>query len=280
MGDSDANDKPDAAAAPQPGHSAAPNALSRRHFFGTLGLSTAVAAASDVRLPSLLLPQGSNPDWNAAARLAQQAFGIAVNEWIERARIQGGQVSGAMAILAPGTLVSDVNIQARMLQILAGWRVPSELATPIANVLAAAWIEWAAGFQIRIPGAYPAFTAVPGPSAPPTRAAISPPLALGSSTGEMSLTAPALANRLDTALRGATPQDPRASPDEAMQALANWVQDSFTQWKRAVSLTGLMGRGPVPTFAPPYVPVGPVISGESFSSGALFAGPRFGIGVP
>ena len=37
-----------------------------------------------------------------------------------------------------------------------------------------------------------------------------------------------------------------------------------------------MGRGPVPTFAPPYVPVGPVISGDNLSMGSVFAGPRFG----
>jgi hypothetical protein len=61
-----------------------------------------------------------------------------------------------------------------------------------------------------------------------------------------------------------------------MTSLANWVEDSFNEWKNLVTLVGLTGRGPVPTFAPPYVPVGPVISGDNISVGFLFAGPRFG----
>lgn len=295
MGDSDANDKPGGEPAQNPEEAStqrpdtdlqkpntdpASNPLTRRFFFGSVGLSTALAAASETRLPTFLLGEGPGPDWNATAKLVQQAFDMAVNEWIGRARIQGGQVSGAAAILPPGTLISDVNIEARMLTLLAGWRVAPEIATALARVLAAAWIDWAAGFQIRIPGAYPAFTAVPGPSAPPTRAAIAPPLALGSSAGEASLTAAVLANRLISALRTYAAKDLRTPPDQAMQALAVWVQNSFIEWKRGVSLTGLMGRGPVPTFSPPYVPVGPVTAGESFSAGPLFAGPRFGIAGP
>ena len=61
-----------------------------------------------------------------------------------------------------------------------------------------------------------------------------------------------------------------------MKNLATWVEGSFSDWKNGVRLVGLMGRGPVPTFAPPYVPVGPVISGDNTSAGSLFAGPRFG----
>ena len=42
-------------------------------------------------------------------------------------------------------------------------------------------------------------------------------------------------------------------------------------------ITGLMGKGPVPTYAPPYVPVGPVAMGDNISApGRLFSGPRFG----
>jgi hypothetical protein len=66
------------------------------------------------------------------------------------------------------------------------------------------------------------------------------------------------------------------NPDLAIRNLANWVEGSFTEWKSLATLVGLMGRGPVPMFAPPYVPVGPVVSGDNLSTGSVFAGPRFG----
>jgi hypothetical protein len=38
-----------------------------------------------------------------------------------------------------------------------------------------------------------------------------------------------------------------------------------------------MGKGPIPSFAPPYVPVGPVVMGDNISApGHVIAGPRFG----
>jgi hypothetical protein len=61
-----------------------------------------------------------------------------------------------------------------------------------------------------------------------------------------------------------------------MKSLANWVDASFSEWKAGVKMVGLLGQGPVPTFAPPYVPIGPVVAGENTSAATLFAGPRFG----
>jgi hypothetical protein len=65
-----------------------------------------------------------------------------------------------------------------------------------------------------------------------------------------------------------------------MKGLANWIESSFQEWKGLVTLVGLTGTGPVPTFAPPYVPVGPVVMGDTRSAGPVFAGPRFGKVVP
>jgi hypothetical protein len=253
--------------------SAAADSLNRRSFLSRVGTSTAAFAAG---LPgfSLNLPM---LDWNTVAKLSAEAFRIAVNEWIVRARVQGGRVSGSAAILPAGSLVSDVSIDKRMVELLAASQVSPIVSTPIANVLAGAWYEWAGGFQMQIPGAYPALAAVPAPSAPPTKATVSPLLSQGSSAGEGSLKAPVLAARLVAALRMQALGVAAGSPDQAMQNLAAWVDGSFTQWKNTVRMTSLIGRGSVPTYAPPYVPVGPVIRGETSSAGSLFAGPRFGI---
>ena len=219
---------------------------------------------------------GTDLDWNSIAKLSQEAFRVGVNEWIGAARIQGGKVSGPSAILSPGSLVSDTNIEMRVLQILMRSQVPREISAALAKVLATAWNDWAAGFQIQLPAAYPSFAAFPGRFAPPTPAAGAPSVSQGSSVGEVSLKAPLLANKLGSALRMYPTKVPGGIPDQAIKSLADWVEGSFNEWKNLASLAGMMGRGPVPTFAPPYVPVGPVIMGDNISVGPLFAGPRFG----
>jgi hypothetical protein len=251
--------------------------LSRRSFVG-VGVSTAVAAAAGVGLPALLRAQAPDMDWNTIAKFSQRAFEYAVNEWISRARVQGGTVNGAAATLTPGSLVSDVNLETRMGEILSSWQAPQASMT-IARVLAAAWNEWAAGYQLHVPGAYPKFMAVPAPHAPPTRAAVSPPLSQGSSAGEVSLHAPALANRLVATLR-MSPMAAAGPPEPAMQNLATWVENSFNQWKGSVTVTGLIGKGPVPVYAPPYVYTAPVVGGSNTSAASVLAGPRFGIVTP
>jgi hypothetical protein len=214
-------------------------------------------------------------DWNSIAKLSQEAFREGVNEWIGSARIKGGQVSGPSATLTPGSLISDANIETRVFQKLLGSRVPPEVARVLAKELAAAWNDWAAGFHMQIPNAYPSFVAFPGRSAPPTPAAGVFPLSQGTSVGEVSLKAPILASKMASAVRMAS-KPIEGSPDQALKSLAEWVESSFTEWKRLAKLVGIMGQGAVPTFAPPYVPVGPVIRGENLSAGPVFAGPRFG----
>lgn len=220
----------------------------------------------------------TSPDWNAIAALSRDAFQVAVNEWIGRASIRGGKVSGPTAILPPGSLVSDVDVAARVTKLLAASKVPPPVATAIARVLGAAWTEWAMSFELQVPKAFPSFAAVPVRTVPLTRSMVSPPLALGLSKGESALKSAVLTNRLVSALRAAAaPQ--AGDPTLASKALATGIETSFDQWKRAVRLTNLAGSGSAPTFAPPYVPVGVVTVGQTVNVGPLFAGPLFGAGV-
>ena len=214
-------------------------------------------------------------DWNTLGKMAREAFREAVNDWIGKARLRGGQVNGPNAVVTPGSLGSDVNLEATLLQKFTSAQAPPEIARVLAKELAAAWNGWAGGVQLQLPGAYPAFAAFPGPIAPPTPAARPMPLAASISAGEVGLKATVLTPRLTQALK------PYASkvtgvPDQALKSLTAWIETSFSEWKSLAMLTGVMGSGPVPTFAPPYVPVGPVIHGAIQSAGPIFAGPRFG----
>jgi hypothetical protein len=215
-------------------------------------------------------------DWTSIARAAREAFRDAVNDWIGKARIRGGQVRGPLAILTPGSLVSDGNIETMVLQKLIAAQVPPDVARTLARELATAWNGWAAGFQAHVPGAYPSFAAFPGPVAPLTPAAAPIALAQGSSPGEVSLKASVLAGKLSSALRAHSNKVHGGSLDQATKGLAHWVESSFQEWKGLTTLVRVMGRGSAPTFATPYVPVGPVTIGDNVSAGPVFAGPRFG----
>jgi hypothetical protein len=110
--------------------------------------------------------------------------------------------------------------------------------------------------------------------APPTPAASAYPIARGTSAGESRLSALTLAPRLQSALRTAGRD---VADDKTIKELSTWVEASFLDWKLSAQLVGVMGKGPIPTFAPPYVPVGPVVMGDNLSGpGHVIAGPRFG----
>jgi hypothetical protein len=112
--------------------------------------------------------------------------------------------------------------------------------------------------------------------APPTPAQGAFPISRGTSAGEQRLGAATLSPRLVAAVRGLAGRD-TAGLDKSIAELASWVEASFRDWKVSAQVVGVKGKGPIPTFAPPYVPVGPVVMGENVSApGQVIAGPRFG----
>jgi len=56
--------------------------------------------------------------------------------------------------------------------------------------------------------------------------------------------------------------DPKAHyANELFDAITDAFEKCFQIWQTTTMITKVMGTGPVPTFAPPYVPVGPVLGG-------------------
>jgi hypothetical protein len=217
-------------------------------------------------------------DWVLITKTALMSFQKGVNDWIVASRVQGGWVQGPNAALTPGSLKGVADLEPRVLNGMMSGGVPPAVAKAIAQELCGAWLEWANGFAMSLPGAYPKLGAVPGPAAPPTPAAQPYPLSRGSSAGEMRLQKATLATRLSTAIKPYAGRDV-AGLEQAVQIVAEWVDGSFRDWKMAAQVVGVMGKGPVPTFAPPYVPVGPVVMGDNISAPggiAAIAGPRFG----
>lgn len=210
-------------------------------------------------------------DWHGISTVAREAFRASVNDWIGKARIQNGKINGPMFRLDPGGLTSLANMEAGLLPALTAARLPLPVAQALSKTLVAAWNDWTRGYQVVAPSAFPTFAAVPGPHAPPTPS-IPIPLQAGSSAGEASLNSAILFGKLIAALRPYTGQAP-GSMDQGMKGLADWVDSSFQDWKRTVVISGMIGQGSVPTFAPPYVPVGPVIQGFITPGGPVYCRP-------
>jgi len=125
----------------------------------------------------------------------------------------------------------------------------------IASVVGTAFTTWQT--SVKVPGLpwYPAFAAFPGPMAPPMPNVPVPLVALIQVNA--SLQEAALKGQMVGQLG-----DPKAQHhQELFESIANAVNTCFTTWTATTMVTNVLGTGPIPTFAPPYVPVGPVVGG-------------------
>jgi hypothetical protein len=124
----------------------------------------------------------------------------------------------------------------------------------IAGGLGGAWLQLTA--SMKVPGLpwYPAFAAMPSPVAPPTPNVPGPIAMLTMASAVVSKVA--LKNAMVFKHAGASRVD-----QNLYEALAEAFEQAFQLWKVSTMVTNVLGTGPVPTFAPPYVPVGPVVGG-------------------
>jgi hypothetical protein len=132
---------------------------------------------------------------------------------------------------------------------------PSELkySNVIANVVGTAWLQYTS--TIKVPGLpwYPAFAAFPSPVAPPTPNVPVPIAALTQVPPQASAMKGQMVGQLG---------DPGAPlHSELFEAICDAFEKSYNLWKVSTMVTNVLGTGPIPTFAPPYVPVGPVVGG-------------------
>lgn len=134
---------------------------------------------------------------------------------------------------------------------------PMELkySTVIANVIGTAWLTFTATVKVTGMPWYPAFAAVPSPIAPPAPNVPCPFAAL--TQVPVSISASVL--KAQMIAQFADPQAP--FHQELFEAIADAFEKTYNLWKATTMVTNVLGTGPVPTFAPPVVPVGPVVAG-------------------
>jgi hypothetical protein len=136
-----------------------------------------------------------------------------------------------------------------------GGPMEAKYTQTIATVLGTGWLSYTGSIKLAGMPMYPAFAAVPSPVAPPSP---NTPVPLISC---IQVTASISASALKGQMMGQH-GDPKAMySKELFDAVTSAFEKCFMTWQASTQLTNIMGTGPVPTFAPPYVPVGPVVGG-------------------
>lgn len=175
------------------------------------------------------------------------------SQWQSAATLVGVMVNGPTASVG-----QVVGIPWTPLILASGPKsTPMEMkyTNAVANVLGTAWLSYTA--TIKVPGMpwYPLFAAMPSPVAPPTPNIPCPVIALTQVTASIM---PATMKQQMVGMLA----DPMAPVHgELFEAICDGFDKCFKIWQASTMVTNVLGTGPVPTFAPPYVPVGPVVGG-------------------
>jgi hypothetical protein len=191
--------------------------------------------------------------WASAAESGARA-GFAVFQ--ASARLSGVRINGPIAF---GGRLSGPSIAPLITATAAGAGAPAEVAVAFSKAAGKAWKRWVR--RVRVPGLpwYPSFAAYPGPMAPPTPNVATPLVMLAPGA---SIDASKVASSIMMSL-GDLGNEPGAQ--EAATTFGVLLSTSFTVWLFSKQVMNVLGKGPVPSFAPPYVPVGPVIMGDIIS---------------
>jgi hypothetical protein len=237
-----------------------PESPERREAVATLARATvaAIVAASLPRIPAAAAAPraASESDWTAWAQAAQSAVAAGVDKWTAGSTVHGGEINGSSLFLPPGSLDGPA-FAATVEQAVAGAGALPQIAAGLAQATWQPWATWSRDYTLSVPRAVRAFAAVAASEVGPTPLGARS-LRSGSAPGRVGLTAAVLPQIFAQVVPGAN--DPAAAAP--LQALANWYASAFTKWFNRAKLQNLvMGKGPIPTFAPPYVPVGPVVGG-------------------
>lgn len=187
------------------------------------------------------------------------AIGFAVDMWKIQAHFQNIQVMAVCAIGGPGCLTGPgLGSHIRNSpQLAASTGQEAKYRDAVADAFDQKWKSWQDKVMVPALPWYPAFAAFPGPMAPPMPN-VPVPLIACPSAGMADLTPPSLKN----AMVGALGESDALHHKELFEAIATGFSVAFLQWLPTQQVMLVMGKGPVPTFAPPFVPVGPVIGGD------------------
>ncbi len=194
------------------------------------------------------------------------AIGFAHNMWKLKAQFKDLKIMSVSAIGAPGCLdgpelESDIK-NAPMVASFSGNMAKHRDA--VAKGVSKCFKDWQG--MVTVPGLpwYPAFAAFPGPMAPPMPNVPTPLIACPSGQMAAMASPSTMKSEMGSALDGGLKdKDPTKQYEALHDAIATVVAAAFMIWLPSQMVMLVMGKGPIPSFAPPYVPVGPVVGGDN-----------------
>lgn len=205
------------------------------------------------RFQSISLPQGTDRTrfTNYIVSMCG-AIAQALDVWRRAAYLDGVRIN---AVTAMGGKLRSVALDPLIMQRApAGWDVYNRAISAgvhnqfqsFANDVSVPGLAW-----------YPAFAAFPGPMAPPMPN-VPVPLMTIAAVGSRHLKEGTITDMIWNKM----PTPKPACGKEVAIAIACGVEKAAFAWLSSQQVAGVLGKGPIPTFAPPYVPVGPVVMGD------------------
>jgi hypothetical protein len=220
-------------------------------------------AASNDKLDVDFQVESNNEFNNYIGRICHAIVG-AHDNWRYTAFFKGIQIN---ANIATGGSISGPLLSTNLMMYGPQdgmWGSAAAYTRAIADGLASCWREWER--SVRVPSLrwYPLFIALPMPQAPLTANNPTPMSML-----EWSPTSLLPATIATTITRKLAVPGPYSN--ELFTSIAAGFATAVSTWLSAQQVTQVMATGAVPTFAPPYVPVGPVVAGSIIEASPHFA---------
>ncbi|MDX9720759.1 MAG: hypothetical protein RBU37_08420 [Myxococcota bacterium] len=196
------------------------------------------------------------------------AIKFAHDMWRLQAKFDGLKIMAVCAIGTPGCLKGpELESSIKTAPSVAAWTGNmAKWRDAVAKGVSQCFKKWQD--KVMVPGLpwYPAFAAFPGPQAPPMPN-VPMPLITCPSAMMAEMTVPsklrdAMVNALDS---GCKDKDHDKHYKSLFEAIGTVVSLGFTIWLVSQQINLVLGQGPIPTFAPPFVPVGPVVNGSNIA---------------
>lgn len=198
--------------------------------------------------------------WDKLSQVASVAAATEARNWLRQAYIDSKlcRVWGPAATGRPGVLKSRYSFQGEISKALNKAGASQSVAQGWDQAFKESWTRWAKDISIPALPFYPAFSAWPGPQAPPMPN-VPHPLGLLSSKGSIGMDSGVMGNKVREKLGSVAKNNYKARI--AATKFADDIGSRFDVCMAACSVHEVIGSGPVPAFAPPHVPMNVVMNG-------------------
>ena len=194
------------------------------------------------------------------------AVGFAHTMWKLQSKFQGITIMAVSANGKPGCLTGpSLENFITKFPLCAAWTGnKAKYRDAVAKGVGKCFKDWQD--NLTIPGLplFPAFAAFPGPMAPPMPNVPVPLIACPSAMMSSLLMPDTMKSEMINAFDGGLKEKDKDKQHEAVfDGIATVLSLAFLIWMASQQVMLVMGKGSIPTFAPPYVPVGPVVGGDN-----------------